>query len=169
MLVVAYEAGGTTAAGLVGVVQLLPAALIAPFAALPADRYRRDRVLAAVYLVIAAGVDGTAAALALDAPFALVYALAALATVATTGVRPAESALLPELAPTPKELAAALVAEARICSPVSNRQRATMPVDRLEPGPGIWPVRAWSPAEYRVVTRCFSLFRHRREHLCSVE
>jgi MFS family permease len=110
MLVVAFEAGGTTAAGLVGVVQLLPTALVAPFAALPADRYRRDRVLDAVYLLTAAGVGATAAALAFDAPFALVYVLAALATVATTGVRPAQAALLPELARTPEEFAAASVA-----------------------------------------------------------
>jgi len=43
--VYAYEAGGDKAVGLLFLVRLVPAALIAPFAGLLGDRYRRERVL----------------------------------------------------------------------------------------------------------------------------
>ena len=49
ILVYAYGQGGVVEAGLVAFVQLVPAALVAPLAALPGDRFRRDAVLAAGY------------------------------------------------------------------------------------------------------------------------
>ena len=39
--VFAYDAGGTTAVGIAGLVRLLPAALVAPFAASFGDHFRR--------------------------------------------------------------------------------------------------------------------------------
>ncbi|MBA2332877.1 MAG: hypothetical protein H0V94_08835, partial [Actinobacteria bacterium] len=39
--VFAYDAGGTLAVGVAGLVRLLPAALLAPFAAALGDRFRR--------------------------------------------------------------------------------------------------------------------------------
>ena len=109
LLVVAYTTGGAAAAGLVGLSQLVPVAIVAPVAALLIDRYRRDRVLAAGYLVGAGGLAVSAGALAADAPEIVVYGLAALAAVAMTVVRPAQTALLPDLARTPEELTAATV------------------------------------------------------------
>ena len=68
ILAFAYEVGGAAATGLVALVQLVPAALFAPLAAIAGDRYRRERVLLAGYLVQALSMAATAAALLAEAP-----------------------------------------------------------------------------------------------------
>jgi MFS family permease len=83
--VVAYEAGGAAAVGLVGVVQMLPAALLNPVVALLGDRYRRERVVVVSDLLRAATMLGAAGAVAVDAPVVVLYVLAAALAVA--GVR----------------------------------------------------------------------------------
>jgi hypothetical protein len=110
ILAFAYEVGGAAATGLVALVQLVPAALVAPLAAVGGDRFRRERVLLGGYLVQAAAMAATAAALLADAPVPLVYGLAAVAATSITVTRPAQNALLPILARTPDELTAANVA-----------------------------------------------------------
>ena len=110
ILAFAYQVGGAPATGLVAVVQLVPAALVAPLASIAGDRYRRERVLLGGYVVQAASMAATAAALLAGAPVPLVYGLAALAATAITITRPAQGALLPTLARTPDELTAANVA-----------------------------------------------------------
>jgi hypothetical protein len=110
ILAFAYQVGGAPATGLVAVVQLVPAALVAPLASIAGDRYRRERVLLGGYVVQAASMAATAAALLAGAPVPLVYGLAALAATSITITRPAQGALLPTLARTPDELTAANVA-----------------------------------------------------------
>jgi MFS family permease len=107
--IVAYRDGGATAVGLVGLLRMVPSALVAPLAAPLADRGRRERVL--VFVSTARGVATGAAAfvVALDGSVLTVYLLAALSTIAGTLYRPAHSALLPSLCRNGHELASANV------------------------------------------------------------
>ena len=105
--VFAYEVGGTVAVGIAGLVRLMPAALVAPFAASLGDRFRRERFLVGVALVGSAALAGSAAAYYAGKNEGLVFALAGLVGLASTLVRPALQALLPSLARTPQELIAA--------------------------------------------------------------
>ena len=105
--VYAYGIGGEKAVGLVFLARLIPAALVAPFAGMLGDRYRRERVLlltnvARIVLVTAAAIGVIA-----DASEWVVYGLAIAATVATTPFRSSQAALTPSLASTPDELTAA--------------------------------------------------------------
>ena len=107
VLLYAYDATGRESVGLAAVVQLLPAAILAPFAAALADRFRRDRVLLGGYLVQAVAFSATGGAMVLKVDPAVVYLLAAAATTSLTITRPTQGSLLPGLARTPEELTAA--------------------------------------------------------------
>jgi MFS family permease len=99
--VYAYEAGGAAAVGPVGAIQLAPAAVLAPVAAVLGDRLRRELVVVGSEIVRAAAMTLAAAAVWTDAPVGVVYALAAVAVVASQALYPAQTALLPLLAPRP--------------------------------------------------------------------
>src|SRR5438876_370755 len=111
--VFAYNEGGTAAVGIAGLVRLLPAAIVAPFAASLGDRFRRERFLLALTLVGAAALAGSAVA-ALAGQRVVVFALAAVVGLVATLFRPALVALLPSLARTPEELIASNGATATI-------------------------------------------------------
>jgi MFS family permease len=106
LLVYAYDRGGAIETGVVALVQLLPAAFLAPFAALAADRYPRARVVTASYAAQAGLAALVAAVLLLDGPAVAAYAGGAVLNAAISVTRPAQSALLPELARGPRELTA---------------------------------------------------------------
>jgi MFS family permease len=105
--VFAYTTGGASAVGIAGLVRMLPAALVAPFAATLGDRFRRERFLVVVALAGAAALGGSAAAFYLSRSELVVFALAAVVGVTSTLFRPALQATLPSLARTPQELIAA--------------------------------------------------------------
>jgi hypothetical protein len=110
LLVVAYEAGGAVAAGVLGAVRVLPAIVAAPFATTLVERFRGDRVLTVINLVRSAGAVATALVVASELPVELTYALAGAVAGAGALIRPIQTALLPALARTPGELVAANVA-----------------------------------------------------------
>lgn len=103
----AYGEGGALAVGLAALVRMLPAGLAAPLAGLLADRHSRRDVLVVSCAGRAVALAALAVAVAAGAALALVLAIAAAVTVLQTGHRPAQAALLPRLARTPRELAAA--------------------------------------------------------------
>jgi MFS family permease len=114
LAVFAYDVGGAAAVGLVGVIRFLPSAVVAPFAALLADRFRRERVMLSADLVRALAMSGAAVAAFAEAPAGVVYLLAGLVAVVSTAFLPAQAALLPSLAREPSELTAANVASSTI-------------------------------------------------------
>ena len=106
MLVYAFSRGGASTAGVVAVLQLVPAILIAPLASSSADRRGPGSMLVAGYAIQMAALLCAAAAVALELPLG-VYLAGAVATTAGATVRPAQAALLPALVRTTDELTAA--------------------------------------------------------------
>ena len=101
---VAFADGGAVAVGLVGLLRLIPAALLAPVIATYADRMPRERVLIASSAVRGVATLGAAAVLVSDGPVGVVYGLAVVSTIAFTPFRASHSALMPSLCRTPDEL-----------------------------------------------------------------
>ena len=114
LAVYAYGEGGAAAVGLVGVIRLLPSALAAPFVAVAADRFPRERVMVATDLIRAPLMVLVALTIFWDGPAAVVYAAVGLSSVVGTAFRPAQAALLPSLARTPEELSAANVTSSTV-------------------------------------------------------
>jgi hypothetical protein len=107
LAIYAYGVGGAVAVGLAALARMLPAGLAAPFTGLLGDRHSRRDVLVGITVLRALVLAGVAAAVATGAGLGVVLALAALFTIATTAHRPAQAGLLPVLARTPAQLAAA--------------------------------------------------------------
>jgi MFS family permease len=114
LAVYAYEAGGATAVGLVALLRFLPSAAVAPFAAVLAERYSRQRVMLTADAIRAVALAGAAAVALADGPAPALYALAALVAVVSTAFQPAQAALIPMLARNPQELTAANVASSTV-------------------------------------------------------
>jgi MFS family permease len=114
LVVYAFDQGGASAVGLVGLVRWLPSAFASPLAAILGDRFPRVRVMLVTDLLRAAALGAMAACVMTDAPAAAVYALASAVAVIGTAFHPAQSALLPSLARTPEELTAANVSSSTL-------------------------------------------------------
>jgi MFS family permease len=109
LLVFAYEQGGAVGVAALGVVQMLPSAITAPIVTGLGGRYRRDRILAAIYIAATAATTTLALALNARAGVGLVFVLAGVVATLGAMVRPMQSSLLPALARSPAELVAANV------------------------------------------------------------
>lgn len=112
--VYAYRQGGATAVGVFGVVRYLSMAAASPFTSMLADHLDRRRVMVVADLLRFALVAGAALVIAADGPAMAVYGLGLLTSLAATAFRPAQMALLPQLARHPRELTAANVASSTI-------------------------------------------------------
>src|ERR671910_1004070 len=106
LAVYAYNEGGAAAVGVAALARMLPAGLAAPLAGVIVDRRSRRDVLVAITVGRALVLVGIAAAVAADAPLAVVLALGAGFTALATAHKPAQAALLPALAETPRQIAA---------------------------------------------------------------
>jgi Cyclic nucleotide-binding domain len=109
VLVFAFRRGGTSAAGVIAAVQLVPASVVAPLAARLIDSRGAAATLCAGYVAQAVSLGVTAALMLAGAPVPVVYAGAVVAACAVTLTRPAQAALLPALVETPAQLTAANV------------------------------------------------------------
>jgi MFS family permease len=107
----AYGRGGTSAAGLVGLLRMLPAAVALPFGSVVTDRFARHRVLVVVYTAQALLLAGVAVTIRAEGPLELVYVLVVLVGVVAAPCRPAQLAITPTIARSPEELVAANVTQ----------------------------------------------------------
>ncbi|MGH9084838.1 MAG: MFS transporter [Acidimicrobiales bacterium] len=112
--VYAYQEGGATAVGVYGVARYVTMALVVPFMAILADRFDRKRVMVIADVVRFVLVAAAALIIAGGGPAMAVYGLGLLTSVAGTAFRPAQMALLPNLANHPGELTAANVSSTTI-------------------------------------------------------
>ena len=106
LAVYAYDQGGATAVGVAALARMVPAGLAAPLAGVLVDRGARRDVLLAITIGRSAVLAGVAASVAAGAPLAVVLLLGALFTILATAHKPAQAALLPSLAHTPRQLGA---------------------------------------------------------------
>ena len=104
----AYERGGIAESGLLAMIQLLPATVVAPFAAYAGDRFRPERVLSCGYAAQAISMTATAIAMWAHQPV-FAYIAATVAASCITFSRPVLSAILPAITQTPADLVAANV------------------------------------------------------------
>jgi MFS family permease len=107
ILVYAYQQGGTAAAALASLVQLLPAAAVAPLAAIMGDRAPRERVLPRIYCIQSAAMALIVVLFAGNAGLPAILIGAALGAVTISLTRPVYLAALPAFAATPAQLTAA--------------------------------------------------------------
>lgn len=110
LLIVAFDAGGPVAVGILGVLRMAPSVVAAPLAHIPAARVSPGRLLLWVQAIRAAAAVAATISLAASAPLAAIFLFATVAATAGALVRPLQAAVMPSLARTPGELVTANVA-----------------------------------------------------------
>jgi MFS family permease len=112
--VYAYEHGGATAVGVLGVVRYTSMAVVTPFTSVLGDRYPRRLVMVASDLSRAGLVLVGASVIANGGPRMAVFALAIATSICGSPFRSAQASLLPQLADDPADLSAANVASSTL-------------------------------------------------------
>jgi len=107
LAIAAYEAGGTGAVTLAVVARVLPGALAGPFIAQLVRRGSPRELALGLGGAMTAALAALTLVGALGAPLAVVLLLAAACSVLASGQPPAQAALLPSVAGSPRELAIA--------------------------------------------------------------
>jgi MFS family permease len=108
--VYAYRQDGAYAVGLIGFASWIAAGAASPLAGLLGDRFSRVRVMVGSDLARVAVLLIAAALVWTNASSLVVYAISIVGTVVSSAFRPAQAALVPELASTPEQLTASNVA-----------------------------------------------------------
>jgi hypothetical protein len=104
MVLYAFAAGGPRMAGLVAVIEVLPAAFLAPVLSGYVERLPRGTALVLGYSAVATAAGITMVTLVFEAPLAVVVTFASLTVVTIATVRPVHFAALPQLSRSPEEL-----------------------------------------------------------------
>lgn len=107
VILYAFARGGAGLAGLVAVVQVVPAAVLSPLLAGVAERLPRGTALVIGYSAVAVITALTAVVLAAGAPLPLVVLLATVNTTCVAIARPIHFAALPQLSRSPQDLVSA--------------------------------------------------------------
>jgi MFS family permease len=107
ILVYAYQSGGTAAAAAASLIQLLPAAAVAPLAAMMGYRILGERALPWIYCIQSAMMALTVLLFAANSGLPVILIGAALVSVTMSLTRPVYLAVLPAFAATPSQLTAA--------------------------------------------------------------
>jgi MFS family permease len=110
----AFQHGGATVLGVVGVVRYVSMAVLGPLVSSLGDRFARKWVMVSSDVLRAVIVGVATLIVATNGPALPVFVLATLSAVAGTAFRPAQAALLPVLARDASELTAANVASSTI-------------------------------------------------------
>lgn len=108
-LVYAHDHGGASAAGIVSIALVVPAACVAPLAGSRADGPRPNRLLGIVYGVQTLCLMAAACAAFRDAPLVVVVVPIAATTALVTFIHPSYSVAIPGLVTAPEQLTAANV------------------------------------------------------------
>ena len=101
-----FGEGGAKAVGLWYAIRLAVMAFASPIAATFADKFPRKQVMIASDVIRVAFVVGAAICIAAKTPAAPVYILATLTSLVGCAFRPAQRAIMPNLADSPEQLAA---------------------------------------------------------------
>lgn len=132
--VVAYDAGGAAAVGLVGAARVVPGAVFGPLLAVVTDRWPRPRVLGGTHAVMGVIAVALLAVVLAGTPLPVLILVVAVGSALAAMFKPTTSALLPQLVASPGELVAAnaaygtVEAAATVLGPVlSGALLATVP------------------------------------------
>ena len=108
-LVIAYDRGGPVAVGILGLVRYLTPAIVAPFAGVPATRWRPLDVLRVANLGRTIAAAGAAIVVLMGAPLPALMLMVALEAGVGAFTRPLHMGLLPACSTSPSQLVAANV------------------------------------------------------------